>query len=63
MSIETLIGFRKIPQICWREREKATNDGTSFDDPAGSFNEPCNFNNQQMKIDSKSRAPILFHVP
>jgi hypothetical protein len=45
------------PNLLKREREKANNDGTSFDDPAGSFNDPCNFNNQQMKIDSKSRVP------
>ena len=44
-------------------REKATNDGTSSFDPAGSFNEPCNFNNQQIEIDSKPRHPILLHVP
>ena len=62
MSIETLIGFRKIPQILLR-REKATNDGTSSFDPAGSFNEPCNFNNQQIEINSKPRHPILLHVP
>ena len=39
------------PNLLKREREKANYDGTSFDDPAGSFNDPCNFNNQQMKID------------